>query len=446
MRPTSVLDRLTATLARIRASASFAVVVCGSAGIMGGTVVSAAAAHGGVGQASGWSEEERTMLHSLTLTSLERLPRDASNRYADDERAALLGRELFFDKRLSSNGAVSCASCHVPSQEFQDGTPLGNGVGTTGRRTMPIAGTAHSPWLFWDGRADSQWEQALGPLESAVEHGGSRTQYAHVLSKHYRTEYERVFGQLPDLAGLPTHAGPVSDSSARRAWEAISPAQRDQISRVYANIGKAIAAYERKIEYAPSRFDRFVNEELAGKAHGSASAFTPDEVAGLKVFIGKGSCTNCHNGPLLTDNHFHNTGVPRAANASLADSGRAIGARQAVAAEFSCTSKYSDATPDDCEELRFTATEGRELLGAMKTPSLRNVANRGPYMHAGQFGSLEEVVKHYNSAPSAAIGHTELKALHLSPAEQRQLQAFLRTLSGPLVAPEGYLDMPSTHR
>ena len=135
----------------------------------------------------------------LGLHALEPLPADPSNRWADDPRAADLGHRLFFDVRLSSNGRVSCASCHDPRKEFQDSTPLAQGVGTTDRRTMPIASTAYSPFLFWDGRKDSQWAQALGPLESPVEHGGKRAQYAQVIAKHYGAEYEQVFGRLPDL-------------------------------------------------------------------------------------------------------------------------------------------------------------------------------------------------------------------------------------------------------
>jgi cytochrome c peroxidase len=294
---------------------------------------------------------------------------------------------------------------------------------------MPIAGTAHSAWMFWDGRAGSQWEQALGPLESAVEHGGTRTQYAHVVAEHYRGEYEAVFGKLPVLNGLPREAGPVDDSVRAKAWQRIPAARQDDISRVYANIGKAIAAYERGIGFTPSRFDRYVDAELAGRRHTSADSLSLEEEAGLRLFIGKGSCANCHNGALLTDQHFHNTGVAVSRSVAMPDSGRAAGVRQALAGEFSCTSKYSDAKEADCDELRFAVTEGEELVRAYKTPSLRNVAQRAPYMHAGQIATLEEVVSHYNAAPRAPFGHSELKPLRLSPMEQRQLVAFLRTLS-----------------
>jgi cytochrome c peroxidase len=396
-------------------------------------VAAAVAAASALPVGSRWSDEERETLRSLSLASLDPLPPDPSNRYADDPRAAALGEALFFDARLSGNGRVSCATCHVPTKDFQDGKPLGEGVGTATRRTMPVAGTAHAPWLFWDGRADSQWGQALGPLESAVEHGGSRTQYAHVVAEHYREAYEAVFGSMPRLDGLPRRAGPVADTTWRAAWERIPPARRDEITRVYANIGKAIAAYERRIGFGPSRFDRYVEHELAGRAHDSTSAFTRDEAAGLKLFIGKASCVNCHNGALLTDDHFHNTGVPLPRVALPYDSGRAVGVRRALGGEFNCLSRYSDAKADDCAELRFAATEGEELVRAYKTPSLRGVAERALFMHAGQIATLADVVAHYDRAPKAPAGHSELKPLRLSAAERRQLEAFLRTLSSPVV-------------
>ena len=393
-----------------------------------------------------WNEAEREMLRSLTLASLDPHPADPSNRVADDTGAARLGQAFFFDTRFSGTGTVSCATCHMPDKDFQDGKPLAEGVGIAPRRTMPIAGTSRSPWMFWDGRSDSQWSQALGPLESAVEHGGDRTQYAHLVASAYRREYEAVFGALPDLAGLPRRAGPVADTTHAAAWKRIPAARQDDITRVYANIGKAIAAYERRIGFAPSRFDRYVEAELAGRSHDASSTFTPDEVAGLKLFIGKASCSNCHNGALFTDDHFHNTGVPLPATALPVDSGRIAGARKAVGGEFACTSRWSDAKEDDCQELRFAVTEGEELVRAYKTPSLRNVTARAPYMHAGQVATLDDVVAHYDRAPAAPFGHSELKPLKLSADERRQLVAFLGTLTGPMSAPPGYLGPPSPHR
>ena len=362
------------------------------------TMVSAASPRG-----DRWSREEVAQLSSLSLRELGPAPADPTNRVADDPRAAAFGRTLFFDTRLSANGEVSCAMCHVPEKEFQDGIPLAKGVGVTNRRTMPIAGMAHSPFLFWDGRKDSLWAQALGPLESPVEHGGSREQYAQVIAAHYRADYEAIFGTMPALS------------------------TRDDATAVFVNMGKAIAAYERTIEYGPSRFDRYV-DALHDAGHAPQGVLSPDEVAGLRLFIGKASCVNCHNGPLLTNNEFHNTGVPARLGLS-ADKGRLAGADAVLRDEFNCRSRWSDAR-SACAELEFLVTGDHVLERAFKVPSLRNVAERLPYMHAGQFNTLSEVVDHYNRAPDAPAGHSELEPLRLSAQERRQIEAFLRSLSG----------------
>ena len=118
----------------------------------------------GLDRSDRWTDAEKSVLVSMTLASLPVAPTDPSNAVESNPEAVKLGRRLFSDARLSKNGEVSCASCHSPDKQFQDGLPLGKGVGTGARRTMPIAGAAHSPWLFWDGRKDSLWSQALGPL------------------------------------------------------------------------------------------------------------------------------------------------------------------------------------------------------------------------------------------------------------------------------------------
>jgi cytochrome c peroxidase len=389
-----------------------------------------------------WSEDEIAQLRSLWIGNLPPLPPDPTNRYGNDPRAAALGHKLFFDTRLSANGAVACGTCHLPDQLFQDAKPLATGVGTTNRRTMTIIGAAYSPWLFWDGRKDNLWAQALGPLESPVEHGGNRTQYTHLIDRYYRSEYETLFGPLPALAHLPASAGPVADATAHAAWERMSPAERDMVNQVYANLGKAIAAYERLIQPGPARFDTYVEAVLQNDQKRMAKILTPDEVAGLRLFIGEANCTRCHNGPLFTDNHLHNTGVPPALNLPE-DTGRALGAQQVQADEFNCLSPYSDAKPEECAELRFMTTTGEELVRAFKPPSLRNVVERGPYMHAGQITTLAEVVAHYNSAPAAPAGHSELEPLNLSAEAQQQIIAFLATLDGPLAAEPQWLKAPS---
>jgi cytochrome c peroxidase len=388
------------------------------------TIASAAAS----GRA-GWTSAQFDELRSMSLASLEHLPPDPTNRVADEPRAVDLGKRLFFDTRLSATGSVACVTCHQPDRDFQDGIALGRGVGVTSKRTMPIAATARSPFLFWDGRKDSQWAQALGPLESAVEHGGTRAQYAHLVSAHYRPEYEAVFGSMPDLSSVPASAGPVSDSTEAAAWASMTDSQRDAVTRVFVNVGKAIAAYERRIEFGPSRFDRYL--DAISDTGGGDGILTRDEIAGLKLFIGKANCTQCHNGPLFTNNEFHNTGVARRAELP-SDEGRLTGASTVLKDEFNCRSRWSDA-PQKCAELEFLVTGDHTLERASKVPSLRNVARRAPYMNAGQFATLAEVLDHYNRAPAAPAGHTELKPLRLKAVELRQLEAFLNALSGPIV-------------
>jgi len=374
-------------------------------------------------EAAAWSEEDLSLVRSLSLGQLSPVPADPSNRVADDPRAAELGRAMFFDTRFSSNGAVACATCHLPDRQFQDDRALSRGVGQTSRRAMPIAGMAHSPFLFWDGRRDSLWAQALGPLESAVEHGGDRTQYAHVVAAHYASAYAEIFGPLPNLDALPRHAGPVADPGSAAAWDGMAPADQDVVNVIFSNIGKAIAAFERTIAPPETRFDAWV----VSPEFPNPGLLTEDEIAGLQVFVGAGGCINCHNGPLLTDNYFHNTGVP-AVLGLPEDRGREAGVSLVRADPFNCLGSYSDADPADCGELRFMAPASDEMLRAYKTPSLRGVASRSPYMHAGQIEGLAQVIAHYTTAPDAEAGHSELRPLSLDGMQMRQLEAFLGSL------------------
>jgi cytochrome c peroxidase len=391
-----------------------------------------------------WTAEETEILRGLWIGSLPPLPPDPSNRYADDPRAAELGHKLFFDTRFSTTGDVSCGTCHQPDLMFNDGLALAEGVGTTDRKTMTVIGTAYSPWQFWDGRADSQWAQALGPLENAVEHGGARTMYVHLIAEHYRPEYESIFGPMPDFSDrsrFPTMAGPVEDRAARAAWDSMTPEDQDAVTQVFVNIGKAIAAYERLLLPAPSRFDQYVEAVLNKDWRTINTALTEDEVAGLRLFIGKAECIQCHNGPLFTNNDFHNTGVPTRQGLPL-DMGRAAGVQALLNDEFNCLGPWSDADEADCAELRFLISDGEHLEGAFKPSTLRNIAETAPYMHAGQFAKLEEVLRHYNNAPDSPVGHTELEPLELTEGEIAQLVAFLRALSGGVHADPRWLQAP----
>lgn len=393
-----------------------------------------------------WSAKEIAVLRSLWIGSLPALPPDPSNVVGDDPRAAELGHRLFFDTRLSSDGQVACATCHMPELAFTDGRKVGLGVGSGGRNTMTVLGTAYSPWFFWDGRADSQWAQALGPPENAVEHGGTRSQFAHLIAGDatYRAAYEELFGALPDLSDgdrFPPAAGPVDDPELRSAWEGMAPSDRDAVTRIYANIGKAIAAYERLLLPGPSRFDRYVEAVLQNDFERAQDLFTPDEEAGLRLFIGKGQCLRCHNGPLFTNNAFHNTSLPDPPERAP-DRGRLVGVQQVVTDVFNCLGPYSDAASDDCAELRFVKTSDPHFDRGFKTPTLRSVSETGPYMHDGRLTTLWAVLDHYNRAPRQSAAPTELNPLNLSRPELAKLEAFLGTLDSPPRIPDRWLGPP----
>lgn len=182
-----------------------------------------------------WTREELDLIQTLSLDKLPRLPESLGNKVADDEVAARFGQQLFFDQRLSGNGEVSCSTCHQPSRFFKDGLPRAQAIGETSRKTMTLVGSAWSSWLYWDGRRDSLWSQALSPLEDANEHGGTRTQYVHLISNHpdLKMQYERIFGALPDVAmraQLPESAGPSGTPAEIAAWQAMSDTQRKLVN------------------------------------------------------------------------------------------------------------------------------------------------------------------------------------------------------------------------
>jgi cytochrome c peroxidase len=355
-----------------------------------------------------WTDAEIEILRSLWLGSLPPLPPDPTNAVADDPRAADLGQQLFFDTRMSANGAVSCASCHQPERRFTDGLPKGQGVASSKRNTRSIVGVAYSPWLYWDGRKDSLWSQALAPLEDPNEHGSDRVKVVELVTQNpeYREDYESLFG-------------------------AFAPAEVDAIDAAFANVGKTIAAFERLLMPSPSRFDDYISALLDGNESEQAAALTTDEILGLQLFIGEAGCTQCHNGPLLTNNEFHNTGVISFPG-EVPDKGRVAGVREVRLDPFNCAGDFSDDAEVVCTELEYART-GPELIGAFRTPSLRNLENTDPYMHKGQFNTLAETLRHYNEAPLAMIGHNEAKPLGLSGRKLQQIEAFLGSLAAPLV-------------
>ena len=239
------------------------------------------------------------------------VPADPTNRVADDPRAAEFGRALFFDEGLSGNGNVSCATCHRPELHFTDGLERSEGIGTSARHAPTLVDAAHQRWFNWDGRSDSMWAHAIRPIEHPDEMGGDRTAVArHVLSDPARREaYEAIFGEAGlDPDALPERARPEGDQEALAAWNSLDEATRFGIDGIAANVGKAMAAYQRTLSGGPSRFDDWVASVRAGGD--GAGLLTDSERRGLELFFGEAECWECHAGPLLSDGEFHNIGTP----------------------------------------------------------------------------------------------------------------------------------------
>ncbi|MEZ5449462.1 MAG: cytochrome c peroxidase [Thiolinea sp.] len=352
-------------------------------------------------------------------------PPAPGNRYAFDQRAIQLGKTLFFDPRLSRSGDVACASCHRPDQYFTDGKVRALGADIGKRNTPSLQGVAYNTWFFWDGRKDSLWSQALAPLENPVEHDFSRTELVQLLlkDKQYLSSYTALFGapQQEQLASLPAQAQPSGTLEQIKAWKSLSQPQRDAIDQVFANLGKALAAFVTTLPPVTTRFDDYV----AALSHGEDgnTALSTEEQQGLRLFISPDKqCLNCHFGPLLTNQDFHNVGTGRAG----IDSGRAAALDNVRLDRFNCLGAYSDAGPDDCRDLQFMQRDRHALWGAFKTPTLRNVSNTPPYFHDGRSPDLGAVLDHYTQLKP---GEAHLQPITLTGDEKQALLAFLKALA-----------------
>jgi cytochrome c peroxidase len=376
-------------------------------------------AHVGGCRGDGFSESECETLRSMQLPST--LPAARGNHVADNEDAAWLGFKIFFDARFSSDQQQRCATCHQPERSFQDALPVSRGIEVVARNSPTALNAPYLRWQFWDGRADSLWSQPLFAFENEKEQNFTRLEVAHRIAKSYREQYENIFGALPELtdsARFPARAKPGDG-----VWETMSTVDRDAISRVVANVGKAIEAYERRIATRASPFDRYVA--------GDALALTGKQRSGLKVFLTAG-CATCHSGPMFSDEQFYNLGIPAAAGGEP-DRGRAEGLEILGANVFNSAGPYYDGEqPADAVAGATATTEG-----AFHTPSLRNVAATAPYGHNGTFPDLRSIVEFHlkgggRSQTGTFVGQVDEKfvARDLPTEQLSDLLEFLQSLTG----------------
>lgn len=421
-----------------------------------------------------FSEEEWDIIKSLS--PVPGPPPAATNRFADNPMAAALGQRFFFDPRFSGplvnqenfntneggNGSagqagnaldgaverVACATCHMPSTSFADSRTISENVslGTDfGQRNAPtILNTAFNDFYNYDGLFDSQWAQALNPIENPDEHNFNRVGLALAILQNHQAEYEAVFGPLPNLndaARFPQVPNPPvfvgqgrpGDSAndptpggALDTFDGMAPADQQLINEIFANFGKAVAAYERLLISRDSAFDRFVA--------GENRALSADQKRGLKLFIVDSLCVTCHNGPNFTDNKFHNLGVKQAgAHVPSQDLGRFGAIPSLLASQFNGVGPFSDDTNAGAQKLAGLTQNSRQL-GQFKTPTLRNIDLTGSYFHTGFQSSLWDVVDFYNHGGDrsgfSGVQSVRINDLNMTETQVNDLVSFLRTLNG----------------
>jgi cytochrome c peroxidase len=407
----------------------------------------------------------------LKMSPLPALAPDPTNRWSDDNGAARLGQLLFFDKRLSKGEQHSCATCHLPDHGFADTHTVSEGVARLEHHVPTLLNIAHHRWFFWDGRADSLWSQACAVIESPLEMAGTRLGAAHLVARDelLRKRYQATFGRLPaledterfPLVGRPvpaddpaygdsgSHGKPGPDGQEHhthqsgsaffhpheRNWKKMTDADRATVNDVFANIGKALAAYQHRLVTTDSPLDRFVRGVRSGNASDLA-ALSPSAQRGLQLFVGEANCFLCHSGSLLSDREFHDLRLPPG-DGPIDDMGRQHGLKKVISDPFNGRGAWSDDKEAGAELLDYLPQHHHANF-EFKTPSLRNVALSPPYMHQGQFATLREVVDFYSelegvrtSPPSV---ETVIVPLRLDEDQKQDLVAFLESLTGTLPA------------
>ncbi len=328
---------------------------------------------------------------------------DPSNRVSGNAAAIELGERLFFERRLSVNGEISCSRCHLPERNWTDGEARALGLTRVDRNTPSLNNVRLQRWFGWDGANDSLWAQSIRPILDARELGMSAQQAAKLVrgDADLSCRHKKVFGALP--------------------------AEDEQL---LVDIAKALAAFQETLASARTAFDEF-RDALVRKDPAGIEKYPEAAKRGLRIFVGKGSCNVCHVGPAFTNGEFHDTGIAFFIEPGRVDPGRHEGIRKLRASRFNLLGPYSD------DPKRATATSTRHVVlehrnfGEFRTPSLRNLALTAPYMHNGRLATLRDVVHHYTTISPDRLhsdGEAILKALKLPEPEAQDLVAFLESL------------------
>jgi cytochrome c peroxidase len=382
------------------------------------------------------------------LSPLPAPPADPTNAFADNAAAAVLGQRLFFDKAFSGpivvadvangglgavddTGKVACVSCHASKATDDNRSKPGNvSIGTNygTRNALSIVNSSFYKWTNWGGRFDSQWSLPLAVVENPAIMNGTRLRVAHLLWDKYKADYDAIFPVPLDARLDPADANaadlPLAGKPTQPAWDGMAQGDKDIVNRIFANYGKAIAAYVRLEVSRNAPFDKLVA--------GDKTALQNDAKRGLKVFLGKGGCVSCHSGPNFADDQFHNIGVEqKGPHVPATDFGRFQDIPALLASPFNTTTAFSDNVTTG----KLTGLVQEEAQrGQFRTKSLRGLANAAPYMHSGQLADLQSVVDYYatggTSPGDAGAKDSRITPLGLTGTDAADLVAFLQSLNG----------------
>ena len=333
-------------------------------------------------------------------------PVDPTNRASGKPDAVEFGTRLFFDQRLSGEGKVACANCHVPERNWTDNLRRGVGMAEVNRNTPPVINLRGGRWYGWDGGSDSLWSQSLRPLLDARELAATPRHVAQVVrnDEQLACRYRKAFGAPPS---------PTDDEA------------------VFVDIGKAIASFLETLTSGRTPFDQF-RERVARGESPAAWSYSEPAQRGLKIFIGKGGCTSCHSGPNFTSGEFFATGLSRFAPLGKPDPGRHEGIRQLLQSRFNLLGPYNDDASGASAARTRQASLEKTNFGEFKVPSLRNLVLTAPYGRDGSVETIVEVVRHYADRDPVRMHAKDGKPavpLKLTAREQTDLVVFLESLS-----------------
>ncbi len=334
---------------------------------------------------------------------------DPSNRVSGKIQAIELGRRLFRDSRMSPVGYIACVTCHQPDRSFTDLKARAHGLADLPRNTPALANLRQQHWFGWGGSNDSLWMASIRPMLDAREFDSNPAIVT------------RIFERDPELAAC-----------YRKVFRE-SP--RHNPERTVVNVGKALAAFEETLVTGRTPFDDY-RDALARGDVVATKAYPVAARRGLKLFVGRAGCVNCHAGPNFSDGEFH-PGVATATpmvpiDAALnvvrtaVDTGRLEGAQSLQSSPLNLLGRYND------DRARANAVATRQLRvhagmrGEFRTPSLRNVLVTAPYMHDGRFDRLHEAIQHI---PLSSTGATAPSSSRLLADQVDDLAAFLATLT-----------------